>query len=111
MGQTIRLLCGRKHDQQRLLSNKQAAANKVETELASLLGWLAPGAAGYYGFAQLPAELKLQVQDIAERPERWTVGEPVWVLPSAGYYQLGTACQVRLCGYCLAVLLIADVHC
>lgn len=73
MDQTIPLLCGRKHEQQRLLSNKQAAAYKVETELASLLGWLAPGAAGYYGFAQLPAELKLQVQDIAERPERWIV--------------------------------------
>ena len=110
MDQTTPLLFGRKHEQQRLLSNKQAAANKVETELASLLGWLAPGAAGYY-FAQLPAELKLQVQDIAERPERWTVGEPVWVLPSAGYYQLGTACQVRLCGYSLAVLSIANVHC
>ena len=76
---------------QRLRSNKQAAATKVETELASLLGWLAPDAAGYYGFAQLPAEPKLQVQDIAERPERWTVGKLVWVLPSAGYYQLGTA--------------------
>ena len=91
MGQTIRLLCGRKHDQQRLLSNKQAAANKVETELASLLGWLAPGAAGYCGFEQLPAELKLQARDIAERPERWTVGEAV--------------------GDCLAVLSIAVVHC
>ena len=38
MDQTTPLLFGRKHEQQRLLSNKQAAANKVETELASLLG-------------------------------------------------------------------------
>ena len=47
----------------------------METELASM-GWLAPDAAGYYSFAQLLAELKLQVQDIVEQPERWTVGEP-----------------------------------